>query len=58
MPMLAGPPLRVEMDSAITEANATIQEAKSLIYTGNPPEHIEQWRQIRELWENAQRRRW
>lgn len=48
--------LLAEMESAITEANATIQEGESLIYTGKPPEHIEEWRQIMELWENAHRR--
>ena len=45
-----------EMRSAITEANALVEEAGVLIHGSNPSEHFDKLRQIRERWQNTCRR--
>jgi len=45
-----------EMRSAITEANALVEEAGVLIHASKPSEHFDKLRQIRERWQNTCRR--
>ena len=46
-----------EMRSAITEANALVEEAGVLIHASKPSEHHEGWRQTRDRWQST-RQRW
>ena len=45
--------LFAEMRSAITEAKSIAQDARALSRERNPTPKINEWRQIRELWESA-----
>ena len=48
--------LFAEMRSAVNEAEATAKIARDLIHASKPSEHVDELRQIRERWENANRR--
>lgn len=46
-----------EMRLAVDEADVITAQAGILIHASKPAEHVDEWRQIRERWENA-RQEW
>jgi hypothetical protein len=45
--------LFAKVHSAMTEADEIIEEAGTVIHASKPSEHVDEWWQIRERWDNA-----